>query len=105
MKRFILFVFIAAVASGVFAKTWRRESLTEDVGYVYFDHVVVYNDSESPFEVNYIVAKPISVIELDDTVVNLSGLRPNGLRIYYDYYPLDRKIVVHVAEDKGIREE
>lgn len=105
MKKFVLFFLFAVMALSVFAKTWRKESLTEDTGFVYFNHVVVYNDSESSFEVNYIVVKPINIIELDDTVVNLSGLRNYGLRIYYDLYPRDRKIVVHVAEDKGLREE
>lgn len=104
MKRILVGIMACCLTLSCFAKSWRRESLTEDVGYVYFNHVVVYNDSESPFEVNYIVAKPISVIELDDTVVNINGLRNYGLRIYYDYYPIEHKIVVHVAEDKGIEE-
>lgn len=102
MKRFLLFVFVAAIASGVFAKSWRKESMTEGTGYVYFNHAIVYNDSSTKFEANYVPMEPVSVLEFNDTYINLSGLKNFGLRIYYDLIPLEKTIIIHVADDKGV---
>lgn len=104
MKKFFMVVIFAFIFSSVFAKTWRRESMTEEVGYVSFNHVIVYNDSNFKFEANYVTIEPVSILEFYDTYINLSGLRNYGVRIYYDMIPRDKLIIVHVAEDRGIEE-
>lgn len=104
MKRIITGIMVCGIVFSCFAKSWRKESLTEDVGFSQFNHIVVYNDSDTKFEANYVTVDAVSKIEFEDTVINLSGLRNHGLRIYYDYFPAEKKIVVHVAEDRGIRE-